>query len=180
MESYVGQIILVAFQRVPNGWAVCDGSLLQIRTYQALYSLLGTKFGGDGVNTFAVPDLRGRVPLHFGAQTPSTSAYTFAQNGGVENVTLLATQMPVHNHSLQVDAKAGTTAVPQGNNLAQVENPNADTPFSSFTSGNPTTPVQLAPATVGNAGAGAPHENRQPFLALNFIIATVGLYPDFS
>ncbi|MCJ2032837.1 phage tail protein [Methylobacterium sp. J-068] len=167
---------MVAFNYEPQGWAFCNGQLLPIRSNTALYTLLGVQFGGDGVNTFGLPDLRGRVPVHQG-QGGGLQPYAMAQRGGVESVTLQVSQMPAHTHAMTVDASTGLTNAPSGNNLAQTENPVGDVPFNSFTTGNPANPVQLSAGTLGPQGGSQPHENRQPYLTVNFIIALQGIFP---
>ncbi|NUN12112.1 MAG: phage tail protein [Myxococcales bacterium] len=171
MDPILGQIILFAGNFAPKGWAFCNGQLLSIAQNQALFSLLGTTYGGDGVTTFALPDLRGRAPIHFG-QGPGLSNYSLGETAGSETVTLTAAEMPQHNHSINVDANPGTTQSPSGN-------------YPSASRGNDYVPSPAAPTTlnagvVGQTGGNQPHNNIQPILALNFVIALQGIYPSHS
>jgi microcystin-dependent protein len=179
MDPYLGEIRMVGFNYAPQGWAFCNGQLISIQQYSALFALLGTQFGGNGVSTFGLPDLRGRAPISFG-QGNGLQPYAMGQSGGAETVTLVTSQMPMHNHTVTADASICTTGAPQGNNIAQVENQAADTPLSSFTTGNPSVPAQLNNATVGMQGQNQPHENRPPYQAVNFIIALQGIFPPRS
>ncbi|MCJ2045488.1 tail fiber protein [Methylobacterium sp. J-078] len=176
MDPYLGEIRMVGFNYAPQGWALCNGQILQISTNSALYALLGTQFGGDGVRTFALPDLRSRVPVHQG-QGNGLQPYPMGQSGGVESVTLQIPQMPAHSHGVNADATLGSTSAPSGANLAQTENPAGDTPFNSFTTGSPASPVQLSGGTIALQGGSQPHENRQPYQTVNFIIALQGIFP---
>lgn len=178
MDPFLGEIRMVGFNYAPQGWAFCNGQLLQISTNSALYALLGTQFGGDGVRTFALPDLRSRVPVHQG-QGNGLQPYPMGQPGGVEGVTLQISQMPAHSHGVTVDATLGSTSAPSGANLAQTES-GGDAPFNSFTTGNPTNSVQLSSGTIAPQGGSQPHENRQPYLTVNFIIALEGIFPPRS
>jgi microcystin-dependent protein len=165
LEPFLGQLALVPYDFAPKGWALCHGQLLPINQYQALFSLLGTNFGGDGRVTFALPDLRGRVPISSG-QGPGLENYSLGQAGGTEQVSLTVSQMPSHRHALNVhDGKADQTS-PAGNRLAK---------GSVYTS-KPANAV-AANTTVRTSGSGNPHENRQPYLTLNWIIALQGIYP---
>src|SRR6185503_4216533 len=119
-QPFLSEIKLVSFNFAPQGWAFCDGQLLPIAQNQALFSLLGTYYGGNGVTTFALPDLRGRLPMHTGSGPgPGLSPRSLGETGGTETVTLISTQMPAHSHSLQVDNANGTTASPVGTLLAR-------------------------------------------------------------
>jgi microcystin-dependent protein len=168
-DPYIGEIKLFGGNFAPQGWAFCDGSLLQISDYDALFSLIGTTYGGDGQTTFALPDLRGRLPIHQG-QSPGTSNRVLGQPGGSESVTLLTAQLPSHNHTALANSSAG----------------NADTPAGTYWSGSATTPqfvpgdqanTNMNSAAIGSSGQNQPHDNMQPFLAVSFIIALVGIYP---
>jgi len=169
LEPFIGSIVLFCGNFAPKGWATCDGQLLSIAQNSALFSILGTTFGGDGRTTFALPDLRGRVPLHPGAG-PGLSSYSLGQSIGSESVTLLATQMPAHNHAVAAPCSDGapSTASPVGAVLANQD----QTPFFAA-SGT----AAMAGGTSAIAGGSQPHENRQPLLAINFIIALEGIYP---
>lgn len=164
MEPLLGQIQIFGFNFPPRGWAFCDGQLLPISQYQALFSLLGTTFGGDGRTTFALPDLRGRVSVHVG-QGPGLARYLWGQKGGAENVTLTVQQLPSHNHipiCSSDDADAGS---PEGNVPAAVGTP--------IYSGSGSTSM----AATRNAGGSREHTNIQPVLGLYHCIALVGTFP---
>lgn len=165
-DPYVGEIRLFAGNFAPQGWAFCDGQLLAIASNDALFSLLGTTYGGDGRTTFALPDLRGRVPLHMGAG-PGRSPRTLGAKGGQESVTLTAAQLPVHSHPLRGTADADNTS-PPGRSLAEAGE-------DIYARGDADTP--LSPQAIQNAGDSQPHTNMQPFLGIYYIIALVGIYP---
>jgi microcystin-dependent protein len=176
MEQFLGQILMVGFNFAPIGWALCNGQMLSIAQNTALFSLLGTYYGGDGVSTFALPNLQSRVPVHQG-QGAGLSPYVIGSAGGTENVTLLATQMASHNHLINVNNTPGTA--PDPTNKIQAEaatgDPRNPTLISQFTAVAPT--GTMAPTTVSMAGGGQPHANIQPYLTINFIIALQGIYP---
>jgi len=170
-EPFVGQIIAVGFNFAPPSWAPCDGRALQINQYQALYNLIGTTYGGDGITTFNLPDLRGRGAVGVG-QGPGLSNYVLGQVSGAEAVTLVANQWGAHGHHL-TGAATANLSVPATNSVLGTSSANIYAP-----SGNVTT---LLPATVGPAPGGAqPHENRQPYQTINYIIALEGIYPTQS
>jgi microcystin-dependent protein len=162
-QPYVGEIRIFAGNFAPAGWAFCDGSVLPIVENETLFNLIGTTYGGDGQNTFALPDLRGRLPVHMG------SGYTIAQAAGEEQVTLTAPQIPAHTHPLAASSAAGTQASPAGNVLA-------GSAAVALYSGNAPN-QQLNPQSVQNAGGNQPHDNMPPFLALSFIISLFGVFP---
>jgi microcystin-dependent protein len=166
MEPYIGQIQLFAFGWAPVGWQVCAGQLLPIASNTALFSLLGTTYGGDGRTTFALPDLRGRVPVGFG-QGPGLSNYDLGQAGGSETVTLTGAQIPVHNHGTQGSA-SGTSKSPAG--LV----PAFDSAASSYGAPDGT---QMAASMSQNYGSGQPHDNLEPYLTACYCIAVQGIYP---
>ncbi|HUC12090.1 MAG TPA: tail fiber protein [Stellaceae bacterium] len=169
MSNYfLGTIRLVGFNFAPVDWTLCQGQALSISQNSALFALLGTYFGGDGVNTFNLPDLRGRIALGQG-QGPGLSPYVMGQTGGQETVTLNAQQVPAHTHTLMAAATA-TTANP-GPGLALGTPPTAVKIYGSAS------PTPLAPSSVGSFGSSAAHENRQPYLTLNYIIALQGIFP---
>lgn len=165
-ESFIGEIRMFSFDFAPRGWANCSGQIMSIAQNTALFSLLGTTYGGNGVQTFALPDLRGRVPLHQG-QALGGSSYTMGEQGGMESVTLYANQIPQHTHAMQA-AGAATTGDPDGAlpAISAVSKP--------YRSGPPS--AQLATAT-GLSGGSQPHTNMQPYLTINFSIAIQGIYP---
>ncbi len=174
MDAWTGTILPVGFNYAPPGWALCDGSALPINQYQALFMLLGTQYGGDGVTTFKLPDLRGRVLINQGTGS-GLQTYPMGATGGVETVTLSTSQMPVHTHLVTADNAAGMTANPNGAYLASVNNPNAET-FESFTT-SPSNAVQLNGLSLTPQGGSAAHENRQPYVTVNFIICCNGIFP---
>lgn len=162
-EPFLAQIQIFSFDFAPRGWATCDGLLLPINQNQALFSILGTTYGGNGTTNFALPNLRGRTPLHFGTG-PSLSPRSLGQVGGVENVTLIPSQMPAHTHTVSANTAAPTLGSPAGNFWAQGT--------YSATGGSP-----MAAGDVGNAGGNQPHTNLPPYLVLNFCIALTGIFP---
>src|SRR5262249_34198437 len=165
---YLGQIVSVAFSKVPDGWVACNGQLLQISQNPALFQLLGTTYGGDGIHTFAVPNLLGRVPIGQG-QSRGLPDYPIGQPGGVETVTLLTSEIPAHQHPLVGSTTKGAATSPDGTALAQ----NAQTAFNMYADpAQPDTPpnTPLSPRSITAAGSSLPHENRQPFGVVNYII----------
>lgn len=172
MDPFIGEVKLFAGNFAPRGWAFCDGQLLPISQNSALFSILGTTYGGDGRTTFALPDLRGRVPLgpRHGA---GLSNYSLGQKGGQENVTLTTTQIPSHHHSINAVSATGNNAAPQNNFLANTAGLDRE-----YSNANPD--VQMNSNMVGNTGGGQSHENRQPYLAINYIIALQGVFPSRS
>lgn len=170
---YVGEIRLFSFPRIPTGWFACDGSLKPISEYEVLYILLGTTYGGDGVNTFGVPDLRGQVPLHQGTG-PGLTSRVMGQKGGSETVTLLQTQLPAHTHVVSALSSLATVNTPAAN--TQLAAPvNNDKMYTSSLTG--LTTYALAPAATGSAGGNLPHENTMPTLTASFCIAWAGIFP---
>lgn len=169
-ECYLGEIRNFGYARAPEGWQPCQGQLLTITANQALYSLLGTKYGGDGKTTFALPDLRGRIGVNI---NPASPDYQLGKAGGAENVTLTQGQMPTHNHAFQGRAEAGTSAAVAGNIVSSA----AGSPAPPLYAPPSATPIPLNPGSVTVTGGGLPHPNIQPFLVTNYCIAVVGLYP---
>jgi len=165
VEPFVGEIKLLPWNWPPRNWHLCDGSLLPISQFTALFSLLGTQYGGNGQTTFALPDLRGRTPIHRG------QVYSQGETDGAETVTLTIATMASHNHSLLGMTAAGDKHPPNNFYLAQA-NPNTD-----FCYATDTTPVALAPNSTTNIGGNQPHANMQPYLVLNYCIALSGVYP---
>jgi microcystin-dependent protein len=170
-SPYIGEIRLFAGTFAPVGWALCDGSLMAIANNDALFSLIGTTYGGDGQQTFGLPDLRGRVPLHEG--TVSGNAFTIGERSGTESVTLTTTQMPTHQHSLQASKNVGGASNPGGNVFAQ----GPPGGLQIYTQDNSVLPTGTP---VSSAGGSQPHENRQPLLAASFIISLNGIFPTQS
>lgn len=161
-QPFLGEIKIVSFNFAPKGWAQCNGQLLPINQNQALFSILGTTFGGDGRVNFALPDYRGRIPIHVG------QGFILGQNGGQEFHTLTQTEMPQHFHFVQAQPAAANLADPSGSFLADIS-------LKGY--GPPQNLLSLAPTSVSNVGGSQPHENRQPFLVLTFIIALQGIFP---
>lgn len=168
---YVGQIMAFGGNFAPQGWALCDGSLLPISQYETLFTLIGTTYGGDGQNTFALPDLRGRVPLHQG-QGPGPSSYIMGQSGGVEEVTLTVGQLPQHSHPAMGSSGGGTSPSPSGAVWA-------GSPINVYTAGGAANAAMSA-TSVSASGGSQGHDNMLPFVTLNFCIATEGIYPSQS
>ncbi len=170
-EFFIGQIMMAGFSFAPKYFAQCNGQLLPINQNQALFSLLGTQFGGNGTTNFALPDLRSRTPVGYpssvdpGWQPPSVQ---IGQAGGVENVTLLSTQLPSHGHTLGGTTVEGQTKNPAGALFA-------NTPVSLYAT--PGSLVPLNPNTCGGAGGNQPHPNLQPYTTINFCIALQGIFP---
>ncbi len=170
MEPYLGEIRLMAISFAPQGWMPCDGRLMSIRQWTALFSLLGTNYGGDGIQTFALPDLRGRVPVHNGAQTVGTA-------GGSEGVALTSGQVPAHTHQVAVFQNPGDKAGGLGHYIAGGVTAGTSPQNVNLYAAASANQVALDPATVSFAGTSAPHNNMQPYLALNYFIAAQGYYP---
>ncbi|HEU5149662.1 MAG TPA: tail fiber protein [Iamia sp.] len=170
MEGYIAQIIMFAGNFAPRGWAFCQGQILSIAQNTALFSLLGTVYGGNGQTTFALPDLRGRVPVGTG-QGPGLPSMNLGQMGGSPTHTLIITEMPAHNHTAQVTASNADSTVknPAGNIMGGTASPI----YAPTSAGN----VQMAPPTIGIAGGSQPHNIMQPYLGMNYIICMEGIYP---
>jgi len=165
-EPYVGQISMAGFNFAPRGWALCNGQLLSIAQNTALFSLLGTQFGGNGQTTFGLPDLRGRVPVHQG-QGPGLTNRVMGETAGEETVTLLQTEMPQHTHLVSASSTDSTLKNPTGNFLGGTASP-----IYSTTANNVMSP-QVNQLTGGNQ----PHDNMQPYQVISFIIAMEGIFP---
>ncbi len=170
-EPFLAEVRIVGFNFAPRGWAFCDGQILPISQNQSLYSLLGTTYGGDGRTSFALPDLRGRVPIHVGSS--NGSIHLLGQKGGEETHTLNAAEMPQHTHQAKISGDLGTSSNPQNNLWAQVTN------TVGFLYGDPgqVAPTDAMNNPVLNVGGGQAHNNMQPTLVLNFCIALQGLFP---
>jgi microcystin-dependent protein len=180
MEPFLGQVSIFACNFAPSGWALCEGQLLPIAQYTALFSLLGVNFGGNGVNIFGLPDLRGRAPLGIG-QGLGLSPYAIGEVGGEESVTISSTTYPAHSHALNAAAGAAGSNAPAGAVEAggQTGGRGGTVNLALYSASGAATP--LAPAALSTAaGGGGPHNNRQPYLGLNFCIALRGIFPPRS
>jgi microcystin-dependent protein len=166
-DFFISEIRIFSGNYAPQGWAFCDGRIMLISQNTTLFKLIGTTFGGNGTTTFALPDLRGRVPMHAGAG-PGLSTRVRGERGGVEQVTLSSQQIPAHTHPLIASTGAGNANTPQGNLVA-------DGPALAFLEAAPDT--QLAPVAAAPVGGSQPHENRMPYLTVSFIIALTGVIP---
>ena len=172
---YIGEIRIFGGNFAPQGWAFCDGSLIAISENDTLFALIGTTYGGDGQNTFALPSLQSRLPVHQG--TGGGATYVEGQAGGMESVTLNTSQLPGHNHLVQA-AAAGTAGTPSGTTIMS-----SQTEQSGFTSApayaayDPAKQVAMAPQSIGQTGGGQPHDNMIPYLAVNYIISLFGIFP---
>jgi len=171
-EPFIAEIRIFAGNFAPRGWAFCDGQLLPISQNTALFSLIGTTYGGDGRTTTALPNLQGRAPMHPG-RGPGLTSRRLGQKGGTETVTLSEAQIPNHNHTLRAQVSRGSALTPQDNFFNQSV---GDTAYLSPPTNLASMKTDMAPSTGGSQA----HTNMQPFLAMNFIIALVGLYPSRS
>lgn len=174
-EPYLGEIRIFGFPRIPVGWHSCDGTLLSISENDALYVLLGTTYGGDGVSTFGLPDLRGQTPIHQG-RGPGLSPRVLGQTGGVESVTLTTAQMPAHSHLMNASQATATASTP-----------GATTVLGSLTDGTQYlsdltgyTAIPLSATAVQPTGGSQPHDNTMPTLTVSICIATAGIFPSQS
>lgn len=167
-DPYIGEIRLVAFSFAPYGWAFCNGAILPIPQYQALFAVIGTTYGGNGSTNFALPNLQGRIPIQWGAG-PSLTPRAIAETGGVQTVTL--TDLPVHTHQALAASGSGPTS-PAG---ATWGSQSGRTPPPTYFNGVSNTPMDTR--LLGSVGGGGPHNNMQPYLALNFVIALEGIFP---
>src|SRR5262245_12581551 len=170
MDAFIGMIVMFGGNFAPRGWAFCNGQLLSIAQNTALFSILGTTYGGNGQTTFALPNLQGRVAIHPG-QSPGTSNYTLGETAGTENVTLTTSQMPMHNHIVAASQSASTTN-PQG---SVPSNDSRGTPVTIYAAQSDGT--QMNPQMIGVAGGSQPFSVVQPFQCVNYIICLEGIYP---
>jgi microcystin-dependent protein len=174
MDAFLGEVRLFCGTYAPVGWVQCNGQVLPISENEALYTLLGTVYGGDGVSTFGVPDLRGRVPVHQGTY-PGIN-YPLGAKGGVETVTLTPANLPVHSHSISATNLTGNTDTPASSATWATPGPIASAPQVYSTQPNGT----MDPRTVSTEGGGVSHENMMPFLSVMFIMCVQGLFPSQS
>ncbi len=168
-EPFLAEVRIVGFNFAPRGWAFCDGQILPINQNQSLYSLLGTTYGGDGRTSFALPELRGRTPIHVGNSNGGDN-HALGQKSGVQTVTLTAAQMTNHTHQLKASSDDGNQALPPDKVLARSVNQVYIDPAGK-------TLVGMSGGSVTNIGGGQAHDNMQPYLAVNFCIALRGLFP---
>lgn len=164
-QPYVGEIRMFAGNFAPAGWMFCEGQILPISENETLFNLIGTTYGGDGQNTFGLPDLRGRLPIHFG------NGFTLAEQGGVETVTLTVPQIPAHTHAFLASTNTAassspTNQVPAATQSATITAYGTDAPL-----------VALLPSSVSSIGGSQPHTNFQPYLCVDFIISLFGIFP---
>jgi microcystin-dependent protein len=164
-QPYVGEIRMFAGNFAPAGWMFCEGQLLPISEYETLFNLIGTTYGGDGQSTFALPDLRGRLPVHQG------NGFTLAETGGVETVTLSVPQIPAHSHPYLATTAFGNAANPSGMVLGALTTAGSDYLFQ----GSGTN--AMWPGSIGSTGGSQPHDNFQPYLCIDFIISLFGVFP---
>lgn len=169
-EPFIGQIVMFGGNFAPRGWAFCDGQLLPIAQYQALFSILGTTYGGDGRTTFALPDLRGRAPIHAG-HGPGLTDRRLGASGGAESVTLLVSEMPNHSHNMVGSTQPADDDNPSGNYPAKT---------SGDAYSQTSAPAPMAPGVIQGQGGSQPHNNMPPWRAVNYIIALQGLFPSRS
>jgi len=170
MDPFVAEIRIFPFNFAPKGWAFCDGQILPLSQNTALFSLLGTTYGGDGKSNFALPDMQGNAPMHPG-QGPGLSLHDLGETGGSDTVTLLDSEIPSHSHALMANTSTGTKSVPSNNSLARTS---GATPYLP-PAGAPL--VAMAGQALTPAGGDQPHNNMQPYLTLNFCIALQGVFP---
>ena len=170
-DPFVAEIRIFPFNFAPKGWAFCDGQLMPISQNTALFSLLGTFYGGDGKSTFALPDLQGSAPIHQG-QGPGLSEYFLGQQGGAPFVTLLQSEMPIHTHNLQATVEDGTQGTLSPN--ITLATSVSGTLYQTTTNANLTL---MSPQSLAPAGGSLPHNNMMPYLTLNFCIALQGVFP---
>jgi microcystin-dependent protein len=168
-DAFLGEMKIVPFNFAPKGWALCNGQFLPINQNQALFSLFGTTYGGNGQTTFALPDFRGRIPIHQG------SGFTMGQAGGETAHTITSSEMTQHIHIMNASNAAGVLAFPAAGSPVVQANVWASSGQNPY--GAPNNLAAMNPASITNAGGSQPHENRQPYLTLNFIVCLVGIFP---
>jgi microcystin-dependent protein len=162
-QPYVGEIRMFGGNFAPAGWMFCEGQLLPISENETLFNLIGTTYGGDGQSTFALPDLRGRIPIHFG------NGFILAETGGAEEITLTVSQIPAHSHAMLASTGPGTVNTPGGNVTA------ASPSILLYAQDVPD--ANMSPSAVGSTGGSQPHNNFQPYLCVDFIISLFGIFP---
>ena len=162
-QPYVGEIRMFGGNFAPAGWMFCEGQLLPISENETLFQLIGTTYGGDGQSTFALPDLRGRLPIHQG------NGFILAETGGAEQITLTVQQIPAHSHAFMGSTSTANNNSPTGNVVSQTAG------FSPYINANP--PIAMAAQSIGSTGGSQPHNNFQPYLCVDFIISLFGIFP---
>jgi microcystin-dependent protein len=167
-QPFIGEIRIFAGNFAPQGWSFCEGQVQSISQNNALFALIGTTYGGDGVQTFNLPDLRGRIPVHQGTSNVGVSA-VLGQLAGTESVTLSSQNMPIHTHAMSASSSPGHVADPSSAFVA------ADRDFAAFDGSVPS--VAMAATAIGTAGSSVPHDNMPPFLCVSFIISLFGIFP---
>jgi len=170
-QPFIGEIRMFAGSFPPNGWMFCDGALLPISENDALFVVLGTTYGGDGQETFALPDLRGRIPLHQGTSPANGQNFVIGESAGTESVTLSTQQIPIHTHPYFCSTGAGTNAADPANAVPSKSD------LSQYSTAAPDTQMGTPPMTSDATGGSQPHENMAPFLCINYIISLFGLFP---
>ncbi len=173
-EPYLGEVRIVGFNFAPRGWALCDGQLLPINQNQSLYSVLGTTYGGNGRTDFALPDLRGRAPMHAGAGVAGAHTVNLGNRGGEQRVALSVAEMPAHRHSALASTEPAIETDPADAVLAKRPR------FAPDLYAEANNLTALESGAVTTTGGGQDHQNQQPYLAVNFVIALVGLFPPRS
>jgi microcystin-dependent protein len=163
-QPYVGEIRMFAGNFAPAGWMFCEGQLLPISEYETLFNLIGTTYGGDGQSTFALPDLRGRLPIHQG------NGFVLAENGGAETITLTVSQIPAHSHPVIANGNVGTQPSPAGNFFAAAG-------VQLYAAAANAVPIAMHANLVGLTGGSQPHDNFAPYLCVDFIISLFGIFP---
>ena len=174
-QPYIGEIRMFGGNFAPQGWMLCQGQLLPISENEPLFQLLGTTYGGDGQDTFALPNLQSRVPIHQGTNAGIT--YELGEAAGVEDVTLTINQIPSHNHAVQVATSAGDRNTPAVDTVVSTEGESVASRAPVYAAYANVNQITLAGQTVGSAGGSQPHSNIQPILAINFIISLFGVFP---
>jgi microcystin-dependent protein len=176
-EPFIAEIRMFGGNFAPRGWALCNGQLLSIQQNTALFSILGTTYGGNGTTNFALPNLQGQVPVHWGS-APGGSQYVIGQAAGSENITLITAQIPAHNHNVGVSSAAGDVTSPVNAIAAQINTGSVRTPTTTALGYTNTAQTgTMPPNTLSLTGGSQPHPNMQPYLCVTFIIALNGIFP---
>ncbi len=177
-DPYVGEIRLFGGNFAPVGWALCQGQIISIAENETLFQLIGTTYGGDGQETFGLPDLQGRAPIHQGTLAGNT--YVIGERAGTESVTLTTTQLPTHNHRVGSTGQPGTTNIPSTSTIMADQGPANVVAAFAYLPFDGTNQVQVNSASVSQVGGNQPHDNMQPYLTLNYIISLFGIFPSQS